>query len=170
MAVLHVALDLLRAGFQPVQETFQRRRVLAFVGQGERQELLDRVVGVQPEARQQQLPPAATAPIALQDLGVKLVGRHEVGARHEVSQVRTRRADRRIAFGVLGKRAPQRPFSVVGQSKKLVLAQAQERTLEHGGQRQIVLGQQQHSPKRHQVHDRELIAQHHAVDARDRHL
>ena len=51
-AALHVALDLRAAALDPVQEAFQRRRVRRFIGEGEREEFVDRVAGFVPEPLQ----------------------------------------------------------------------------------------------------------------------
>ena len=70
---------------------------------------------------------------------------------------------------LLRKRVPQGSLAVPGQLEQLFLGQADQRSLQHGGQGQIVLGQQQTFRQRHQIHHGQLLGQHHAVRARHRH-
>ena len=44
--LFHVALDFRATTFNPVQKAFQRWRVFAFIGEGERQEFLDGIAGL----------------------------------------------------------------------------------------------------------------------------
>ena len=55
------------------------------------------------------------------------------------------------------------------QREERVLVEPDQRTLEEGGESQVVAGQQAEGAERDQVHDRELLGQHHAVDPRHRH-
>ena len=74
-----IALDLGVAGDEPAQKALQRRHVLALIGEGQREELLDRVFRLGSEALEQGAPPALGA----EDLGVELVRRDEIGAGEE---------------------------------------------------------------------------------------
>ena len=55
------------------------------------------------------------------------------------------------------------------EREQSVVVEAEQRALQHDGERQIVLRHQQHIGERHQVLHRELIGEQHAVGARDRH-
>ena len=90
-----VALDLDLAGDEPMQEPLQRRHMLALVGEGEGEEFLDRVVGVVAQAFEHRAPPALGA----EDVGVKLVGRHEIGAPPQFAQHFERAVELRIGSG-----------------------------------------------------------------------
>ena len=57
----------------------------------------------------------------------------------------------------------------MGEVEQLLLTQADERALEHRRQGQVVLWQQQELAQGDQVHDRQLLAQDHAVDTGHRH-
>ena len=67
-------------------------------------------------------------------------------------------------------RRPQaRVAALVGEREQRILVEPDQRALEHRGQRQVVARQQAEFAERDQVHDRELLGQHHAVDPRHRH-
>ena len=54
--------------------------------------------------------------------------------------------------------------------EQVLVVQAEQRALQHGRQREIVLRQQQRVGEHHQVHDRDMLGQHQPVGAGDRHI
>ena len=65
------------------------------------------------------------------------------------------------------RRAQRLPAAIVRDPEQVVVAQAEQRALQHRGEREIVLRQQQRIGQRDQVHHRDMIEQHHAVGAGD---
>ena len=55
----------------------------------------------------------------------------------------------------------------LGEREQQVIVEPKQRTLQHCGERQIVPRQQQEPTKGHEIHDSQLIDQHHAIDAGD---
>ena len=165
-ALLHVALDLLGAGFQPVQEALQRGDMLALVRQGEGEKLLDRIVGLGPQPADQ---PVAS-PARAQKLGEELEGAREIHPRPQLAEKLPGRAEGRVLATTAPQFRPEAAPPTMGQGEELLFAEADQRPLEHRGQGQVVLRQQQDPAQRDQIHDRELIGQDHAVDPGHRHV
>ncbi len=57
----------------------------------------------------------------------------------------------------------------MGQREQPILVQPDQRALQQGGEVEVVLGQQREAAERRQVHDGDLLRQHHPVDAGHRH-
>ncbi len=67
--------------------------------------------------------------------------------------------------------APQRCLAaVVGKQKQLVFREVEKRALEHGGEGQIVLRQQQEPAERDQILHRQLLREHQPIGPGDRHV
>ena len=96
-------------------------------------------------------------------------GAHIVGPGQERSRARRDRRQARVrpppsrAAAARGCRSP-----LPGELEELVLVEPDQRALQQRGEREVVLRQQQEAAERQQVRDRELLGQHHAVDAGDR--
>ncbi len=73
----HVALDLGPTAFDPMQEAFQRRRVLHLVRKGKRKKFLDCVTRLRAQPRKQLQPHPANG----QNLRVEFIRRHEIRPR-----------------------------------------------------------------------------------------
>ena len=65
-------------------------------------------------------------------------------------------------------RRAQRSLALPGELEQVVVVEAEQRRLEHGREREIVVGQQQRVREHHQVHDRDMLGQHQPVGAGDR--
>ena len=165
-ALLEVSLDFRAPVLDPVQEALERGRVRVAVGERECQELLDGVSRFRAEAAEQRRPPAARA----QHLAVELEGRHPVGGAAKGNERLVRRGERGGLLATPGERCPQaRVASIVCEREQRLLVEPDQRALEHRGKGQVVARQQAELAERDQVHDRELLGQHHAVDPRHRH-
>ena len=93
-----------------------------------------------------------------------------VGLRQQPGEALVRRGEARIVARRLGEALMEaRGTAAMGERQQLLFAQPEQRALEHRGERQVVLGQQQRVAQRHQVHHRDLVGQHEAVGAGDRH-
>ena len=60
------------------------------------------------------------------------------------------------------------PLRPAASAKQVVVVEAEERALQHLGQRQVVLGQRQEIAERDQILDRDLLGEAQAVGAGDR--
>ena len=123
-----IALDFGVAGDQPAQKTLQGRHMLAFVGECQCKELLDRVRGLQPETLQQHAPP----PLSAEDLGVEFVRRHEIGAGQEIGEP-LNRAPKLWRFAGFGAQSLPQLFAaaVIGKIEQCLLVDAEEGTLQN---------------------------------------
>ena len=52
--------------------------------------------------------------------------------------------------------------------EQVVVVEAEQRALQHGREREIVLRQQQRVGEHHQIHDRDVLGEHQPVGAGDR--
>ena len=167
LAFAEIALDLDITGGDPAQEALQRGHVLALVGERQGEEFLDRVGRLGPEPLEQRLSPTTGA----EDLGIKLERRHEIGASEQLAQPLECRAHRLVFPGVAAQPAPQRRLAaIIGEEKQLVLREVEKRPLEHAGQRQIILRQQQEAAERHEVLHRHLIGENQPIGPGNRHI
>ncbi len=64
--------------------------------------------------------------------------------------------------------ARSEPLRCPGELEQVVVVEAEQRRLEHGREREIVVGQQQRVREHHQVHDRDMLGQHQPVGPGDR--
>ena len=88
--------------------------------------------------------------------------------RHSGRAAHSRR--RKLKFVRAAPAAPRAasPCGSIGERKKLLFGQAQQRALQHARKREIVFGHQQRVGERHQVHHRDVLGEHQPVRARDR--
>ena len=166
-AAIHVALDLRFAAFEPVQEPFQRRRVVLLIGEREGSELVQRIRRFGAEACQQ------FQPRLLFDkrMGIEFVRRFAVRASAHLLEKFVRAPESRRFAGAFLERPPQPlAFAAISQFAQLVLADVDERRAEQGGEIEVVFRQQHEAAQRHHVHHRDLLGELHAVRARDRNL
>ena len=159
-----VALHLLAPGLDPVQERLERRWMAALEGQRRGQELVERIVRLGTEPRQD-APAALARP---KHLGEQLMRPHEVDAGQKLRELARRIREVVVLPRAGAQHVPQALLvPVPGEREQPLLGKTEQRPFEHRRQGQVVLGQQQEAAERDQVHDRELIRQHHAVDAGD---
>ena len=166
VAVFHIALDFLTAGFQPMQEPFQRHRMFGLVGKRRRKKLIDRVARLGAKPGQQLL---ATT-VGPEQRAEQFVGPQEIGLSPVLAQTFVGGA-KIVALPGGGLAAPAKAcFGAHGQARTKPPRPSRPRTLEHGRQGQVVLRQEQHSAEGDQIHDRQLLGQDHAIDSGDRHV
>ena len=65
-------------------------------------------------------------------------------------------------------RAQRGTAAIVRNLEQIIVGETEQRAAQHGGEREIVLRQQQRVGERHQVHHRDVLGEHEAVGARDR--
>ena len=162
-----VATDLGLGRVEPGEEALQRRGVRLLVGERLGKELVEHVLGLGPEPPQELA--AAMMPIG-EDLAVEGIGVVIVGPRPPVVELAARRGERtvRIADRRLAECPPQGLLAApVGDRKELVVVEADQRTLQQGGQRQVVLGEKHDPAERHQVHDGDMLGEDQPVGAGD---
>src|SRR6185312_17021500 len=111
----------------------------ALIGERQRQELVERILGLVAQPRESRAPATARA----QYLGKKLIGRREIGARQQCAEELRRSGKKRMLANAPAQFAPERALARVGKLKQLVVVEAAERAFQHGCERQIVFGQQQ---------------------------
>ncbi len=136
----------------------QRRRLGALVIEREIEEFVERVVGLVAEPPQDLLSPAACA----EQIGVE-------GKRRELARPLAHRVEPRREIGPLrAKRRAQAALAIPGELEQIVVVETEQRALEHGRQRQIVLRQQQRVGQHHQVHHGDVLGQHQPIGAGNR--
>ena len=169
VAGIEFALHFDPTGGEPVQEALQRRRLAVLECQGEGKEFVERVVRLRPQPFEHR----ATAADAIgrawrhQHAGEQFMGRREIDARQQVTEIATGGAAPR-GIG-RAERLPQRAGTAMGHGEQVIVVGTDQRTLEDGGERQVVLRHQQEAAERDEVHHRKLVGQDHAVDTGDRH-
>ncbi len=165
--LLEIPFDRHIAGLDPVQEPLQRAGMAALVGQGEVEELVDRVIRIGTQPCQHAFSPVAAGRCGCgKDAGVQLEGRTEVDPCQEVRQPVPDGAVAGLGSGHLIQPLPDRSSAAIpGQREQIVVIEPDQRPLEHGGQREVVLRQQQEPAERNEVHHGDLVGQNHAVDA-----
>ena len=132
---LHVALDLGLRRAQPGDEALQRRRLRAFVVEREIEEFVERVGGLMSEPRE--------------EFAAALLGAEQPGVERERRRARARaracssNVAPQVRAAASRKRVAQAALAVPGELEQRVVVEAEQRALEHGRQRQIVLRQQQ---------------------------
>ena len=87
--------------------------------------------------------------------------------REPLRVARHRIEPRRKLRPAFGQRGAQRAVAVPRQREQLVFGQAEQRALEHGREREVVVRQQQGVGQRQQVHHRDMVGQHQPVGAGD---
>ncbi len=146
---LHVALHLRAGRAQPGDEALQRRAGSApLVVEREIEEFVERIVGFEAEPGEKALAAAA----GTEQPGIEGEGAFTQGSLAPLLQLPR-------SFGIvacfLKQRIAQRQCAPVpGDVEQLLLGHAEERTFQHGGEREVVLRQQQCVGERDQVHDR----------------
>ena len=163
---LHVALDLAFRRAQPGEEALQRRRLARLVVEREIEEFVERVVGFRARAGRGISCGRASAPEHMREEAER---RQSARAPGELVERRRRRRRTIHRRSCARKDVAQRALALPGQLEQLLLGQPEQRALEHAGQRQIVVRQQQAIGQRHQVHHRDVLGQHQPVGAGDRH-
>ena len=161
-----VADQLGAVGAQPVQERLHGRWMAVLEGERLGEKRLDRLGRRRTEPGEQALATAALA----EQTGVKLEGRQEVDLRQQLVQALVRLCEGRAVARRLQTLVQAGATTIVGELEQRLLGQAEQRAAQHGGEAQVVLGQQQHVAERDQVHDRDVIGQRQAVGAGDRHV
>ncbi len=163
-ALIEVALDLDLAGGEPVQETLQRRDVRAFVGEGEGEELVERIGRLGAEPAERRAPAAARR----ENIGEELVRRDEIGAGEERGELVGGVTQLLVLIRPAAQLVPQPTIAAaVGEAKQRRLVDAVKRALEQAGERQVIVGEQKKLPERDEILDCKLCRQHHAIDAGD---
>src|SRR5436305_14953364 len=97
VALVEIALDLDRAGGEPMQETLERRDMRPLIGEGEGEELVERVGGFRAEPTKRGAPSATRR----ENIGIELVRRDEIGAAEQGRELVSGMTQSRIAIGVL---------------------------------------------------------------------
>ena len=154
-------------GFEPGEEAFERRGVGLLEAERLGEEFVEHVLGLGPEPAEELRPSAVGA----EDAGVEGVRVEEIDPRPPGVELRPRLGEGALpGHGGLAERPPQRlPPAAMGDLVELVLVEADQRALEEGGERQVVLGEEHDAAERHQVHDRDVLGELDAVGAGDRH-
>ena len=136
--------------------------------EGERlgEERFDRLGRRRTEPGEQALATAALA----EQAGVELEGRQKVDLRQQLVQAPYASAKGGAVARRLQTLVEAGATPIVGELEQRLLGQAEQRAAQHGGEAQVVLGQQQHVAERDQVHDRDVIGQRQPVGAGDRHV
>ena len=135
----------------------------ALIVEREVEEFVERVVGLGPEPRQE-LRAAASAPSSARK---KRERRHLRAACAELSSAR-RGGELGSLVALRAQARAQRALAVPGELEQLLVVRAEQRALQHGREREIVVRQQQRVGQRHQVHHRDVLGQHQPVGAGDR--
>ena len=166
--LLHVALDLDVARAELIDEALQRRRGLAVISERDVEKLVDRFGRLGSKPRQHRL--AQALPVGAEQLGEEFVRRQDVGARQPGRERLDRRGEASIILRLGLQRRPQRASRSIGEREQVVVVEAEERALEHDGEREIVIGHQEEIGQCDEVLHRELVGELHAVGARHRHV
>ena len=134
--------------------------MLALIGEGEAEKFVDGVFRFRSEATQQR----ATAAFGSQDFGIKLKRRDKIGAGEPRRKPVSGAAQYRAGISAQPQPVPQ-GFLVarIAEAEQRLFVDIEKRAFQHRRQGQIVLGQQQKAPERHQILHRELLGQHQAV-------
>src|SRR6185312_14922055 len=110
-ALLEVALDLGLSSGEPMQKALQRGSMHALIGERQRQELVERILGLVAQPRESRAPATARA----QYLGKKLIGRREIGARQQCAEELRRSGKKRMLANAPAQFAPERALARVGK-------------------------------------------------------
>ncbi len=140
-ALVEIALHFDVARREPLQKALERGSVPPLIGERCRQQLVERIGGVGTEPRHEFSPAAARA----QNFGDELVRRREIGAAQKIAEERVGARENLVLGRAPAQRRPKcRPVAaIVREREQAILVEPAERTLEHGGESEIVLRQQQ---------------------------
>src|SRR5262249_23362991 len=126
--LLEIARHLGLAGAEPMEEALKRGAMHSLIGERHGQELVERVRGLGTEPRQGGAPSAASA----QHVGEELVGRGEIDARQQLRELARGMCEKQILSGAAAKLRPELSLATMGESKKLLVIETEERPFEHG--------------------------------------
>ena len=159
---LHVALHFGTRRAQPVNEALQRRRLAPLVFEREIEEFIERIGRPRDRAGRGIL-------AGLSASSMRVEGERQLLAPIPRNGRAWPAASAKRGSSRLGpQRRAQRAFALLGELEQIVVIQTEQRALQHGRQREIVVRQQQRVGQHHQVHHRDMLGQHQPVGAGDR--
>lgn len=126
-----VPLDFGFAGGEPVQKSLQRRRMLAFVGDRQAEEFLDRVQGLGTEAVKERPTPILGA----ENFGVERIGRDKIGAAEPAGEPVRGPLQFRVLIGAGAQAIPQAFVAApMTECEQRLFIDVEERALQYRGQ------------------------------------